>query len=72
MEEYAVILRQLRKERGLTQSDVAKGAGISTKTIYRYEHGKVKRYYPSTIEKFAKYYKVEYSDIWKENNHEKE
>lgn len=70
MEEYAIIIRQLRKERGLKQIDVAKGAGITIKTIYRYEHGKVKRYYPVTIEKIANYYGVECSYIWKENNHE--
>lgn len=57
----------MRKERGLTQSEVAKRIGISVKTLYRYERGKVKRCERETIEKIARFYEVKVEDIWEEN-----
>lgn len=32
--------KQLRKQRGLTQSDVAEGVGLATTTIAGYEQGR--------------------------------
>lgn len=61
-------LYELRKEKGVKQSDAASGAGVSIKTIYRHEHSKVKRYEPKTIEKLADYYGVSISDILKNEN----
>lgn len=52
-------LRKMRKERGETQAEVAKKAGICIKTIYRYERERVKAYNEVTIEKFANYYGVD-------------
>lgn len=35
-------LRSLRKERSLTQEELAKAAGVKPQTIYKYEKGIVK------------------------------
>lgn len=62
-----LIIKKLRKERRLTQSKAAQGIGISVKTLYRYEQGKVKRCKRETIEKIARFYEVKVEDIWEEN-----
>lgn len=54
----------------LTQQEAARRMKCSIKTIYRYEHGVVKRYNPSTMAKFAVFYNVDEFAIWKESNHE--
>lgn len=56
-------LKELRKEKGVIQSVVAIEAGLSIKTIYRYEHARVKRCELKTINKLAKYYGVDSSYI---------
>lgn len=66
------IIKKLRKERGLTQSEAAKGIGISVKTLYRYEQGKVKRYNRETIAKIAQFYNLNLEDILEEYNYENE
>lgn len=54
-------LRAMRVERGETQKNVEKITGISTKTIYNYERGWVKRPDEKTIKKLEAYYGVDAS-----------
>lgn len=72
MSEYAEKIKKLRKEKGVTQAEAANEIGISIKTLYRYEHGRVKRYNHETVTKVAKFYGVSNLDIWKEINDEAE
>ena len=57
-------LKKLRKEKGVIQSVAASGSGLCIKTIYRYEHDRVKRYEMKTIDKLAEYYGVDASYFW--------
>lgn len=63
-------LMELRKEKGVIQSIVAGETGLSIKTIYRYEHAKVKRCELKTIEKLADYYGVDTSYILEKDTRE--
>lgn len=64
-------IRKIRKERGETQAEVAKKAGMCEKTIYRYERERVKAYNDKTIEKFANYYGVDPAFLIEEEENEK-
>lgn len=61
-------LKELRKEKGDTQTKVAKGAGLSVRTIYSYEHDRVKRPELETISKLTDYYEVDSSYIVRVDN----
>lgn len=61
-------LKELRKQRGETQEVVAKNAGITSRTLYNYEQGKVKRLDKDTIQKLADYFDVDILDIVYEND----
>ena len=67
--KYVCICRDyqaIKKKMGLTQEELAKLMDVSVKTIYRYEHGRVKRYNPSVANKFANVFGVKITFIWKE------
>ena len=51
-------LKELRMERGETKKVAAKGAGVSSRTLYSYERGRVKRPDKKTVQKLADYYGV--------------
>lgn len=53
-------LKQLRKKRGLTQSDVAKGVGLAKTTIAGYEQGRRKISVPTAIQ-LAKFFNVKWT-----------
>ena len=56
--ELSAVLRQLRNDKGLTQSDVAENIGVKTVTISAYESGRVK---PNTAKlgRLARLYDVD-------------
>lgn len=54
---YGDILQELRKDRGLTQRDVAKALNVVTSTISNYENG-VSQPESDMIEKLADFYDV--------------
>ena len=70
MDINSIRLKELRKEKGVTQSVVADEAGLSIKTIYRYEKDRVKRCELETIKKLADYYGVDSSCIVEARNDE--
>lgn len=52
--DFASIIRKLRRERGWNQDDLAERSGISRTTVAKYETGLKKRPSAETIGKFAK------------------
>lgn len=54
-------LIEFRMEKDETKAAVAKSMGITVKTLYRYEKGKVKRLDARTVQKLAEYYGVKIS-----------
>ena len=52
------ILKQLRIEHGLTQSDVATRLGITEATVSRYESGQIQRVSPNVLLGYSKLLKV--------------
>ena len=52
------ILKQLRVEKGLTQSDVAVRLGITEATVSRYESGQIQRVSPNILLGYSKLLKV--------------
>lgn len=60
--EFGVKLRNARKEKGFTQADVAKAAGINTNYYACIERGEVNPSYEK-IQSIAKALKVKSSDI---------
>lgn len=55
-------LKQLRKERGLTQQQLASDLGIAQPTIYKYEKG-LRKIPMSTLEVFAKYFEMSMTEL---------
>lgn len=53
-------LKQLRKKRGLTQSDVAEGVGLATTTIAGYEQGRRNISVPIAMQ-LAKFFGVKWT-----------
>lgn len=54
-------LIELRISRGETKETVAKGTGITSRTLFNYESGRIKRPNENTVQKLADYYGVEIS-----------
>lgn len=52
-------LKILREEQGLTQDDLAKMVGVSSKTISRYESGESNPRYPRIYDDLAKALKID-------------
>jgi transcriptional regulator with XRE-family HTH domain len=57
-------LKALRQSRGLTQTQVAAGAGVSIATIWYLESGFDQKVTAKTKQKLTKYYGVKTSDIF--------
>lgn len=57
-------LKALRKARGLTQPEVAVGAGISITSVYYLELGYEERTTEKTKKKLAKFFKCDVEDIF--------
>ena len=51
-------IKKLRKQKGLTQSDLAKACGASTSAVSRWETGKNKHFRNETLSKLAKIFDV--------------
>lgn len=62
-------LKQLREERGLTQTEVASKIGVTKQSLYKYENGIIENIPVDKIEALATYYDVSPSLImgWSEN-----
>lgn len=58
--EIGARLIQAREERGLTQQEVCKIAGITQRTLWSYENGAWKRVPAENLRKLAKLYHVNY------------
>lgn len=71
MDEMLQGIKDIRRERGLTQCEAASEMHISIKTLYRYEKGKVKRPNPNTVEKIVLFYGLNSLYMYKEDNYEK-
>ncbi len=56
-------IQQIRMERGWTQEDLAKAAGLTLQTIHRIENGKTPNPKKETIVAIAKALMVEVTDI---------
>lgn len=56
-------IQQIRMERGWTQADLAKAAGLTLQTIHRIENGKTPKPKKETIVAIAKALMVEVTDI---------
>ncbi len=59
-------LKQLRKQRGLTQSDVAEGVGLATTTIAGYEQGRRNISVPIAMQ-LAKFFGVKWTIFFDDN-----
>jgi DNA-binding XRE family transcriptional regulator len=57
-------LKSLRKDRGLTQPQVAVGAGISIACLYYLEAGFESRVTQKTKKKLAKFFEVDIDDLF--------
>lgn len=57
-------IKALRKVRGLSQPEVAVGAGVSITTIYNLELGYEERTMDKTKKKLAKFFKCDVDDIF--------
>ncbi len=51
-------LKQLRKEKGLTQEQLGKVIGVQKQAIWKYENGNVTNMKSSTIKTLAEYFNV--------------
>lgn len=60
--EFGERLKKLRKERGLTQSQVANDLGIAQPTIYKYEKG-LRNAPMSVLQKFANYFEMSITEL---------
>lgn len=60
--EFGERLKQLRKERGVTQSQIAEALGIAQPTIYKYEKG-IRKIPMSVLQKFANYFELSMSEL---------
>ena len=60
--QIAEKLKKIRKERGITQNQLAEKAGLATITIQNYEGGKYEPKY-ETVEKLAKALEISISDL---------
>ena len=56
-------LKILREERGLTQEDLSKMIGVSSKTISRYESGESKPRYPRIYDDIAEALEIDKLDL---------
>ena len=56
-------LKILREERGLTQEDLSKMIGVSSKTISRYESGESKPRYPRIYDDIAEVLEIDKLDL---------
>ena len=56
-------LKILREEQGLTQDDLAKMVGVSSKTISRYESGESNPRYPRIYDDLAKALKIDKPEL---------
>ena len=61
-EESAAMLRRLRLDRGLTQAEVARAAGVPLPVVQRAESGAVPR--PRWALKLATFYERRVTEIW--------
>jgi transcriptional regulator with XRE-family HTH domain len=57
-------LKALRQSRGLTQTQVAAGSGVSLATIWMLEQGFDRRTTPQIKKKLSRFYGVKTSDIF--------
>ncbi len=57
------LLERLRLERGLTIGAACKGAGVTHKTIVKYERGLVPYPHPGTVQRLAAFYEAQPGDI---------
>ena len=64
MEVDAVNLKRLREERVLSQRELARLAGLSHQTVWRYENGSTNAH-PRTIRKIAAVLRVEPGELVK-------
>lgn len=55
-------IKELRKERGLTQAKVASDLGIAQPTIYKYEKG-LRNIPMSVLQKFANYFEMSITEL---------
>lgn len=60
--EFGERLKQLRKERGITQAQIAEALGIAQPTIYKYEKG-IRKIPMSVLQKFAVYFELSMSEL---------
>lgn len=60
--EFGERLKQLRKERGITQAQIAEALGIAQPTIYKYEKG-LRKIPMSVLQKFAVYFELSMTDL---------
>jgi transcriptional regulator with XRE-family HTH domain len=57
-DKFSQRIRELRKEKGLNQDDLAKASGVSLPTISRYEKGNRDEPKLTIIRKISKYFNV--------------
>lgn len=55
-------LKQLRKERNITQTQLAEAVGIAQPTIYKYERG-IRKIPMNVLEKFANYFEISVTEL---------
>lgn len=62
LKKFGERLKQLRKERKLTQTELAVALGTTQSTIYKYEKG-IQNVPMSVLTKFANYFEVSIDDL---------
>lgn len=55
-------LKSLRKERNITQTQLADAVGIAQPTIYKYEKG-IRKIPMNVLEKFANYFEISVTEL---------
>lgn len=65
-------IKSLRKEKGITQEELGKVAGVTKSTVNKWEVGKVANLKRETIKKLADYFGVPASSFFSDNNNSSE
>lgn len=61
-EEFGEKLKQLRKSKGVTQTQLAEATGITQSAVYNYEKGR-RKIPMSVLQKFAVYFELSMSEL---------
>ena len=61
-EEFGEKLKQLRKSKGITQTQLAEATGITQSAVYNYEKGR-RKIPMSVLQKFANYFELSMSEL---------